>query len=1013
MASTQNTPSTLTELNFYEICQSSAIREDLALLNFHSLDEELAFEYLFYSERLDRRNDGRLRDKDLWAYRHLSDGGWWCSGLDPLNDWQPMTWGCFKPNVPRHSMDGKLIKYEHPPKTPMRAFFLDVPHDLWTQISLLYHVSISEEERLQGFWAWVVACNLPVILCEGAKKAASLLSVGYIAVGLPGISGGYRSIRDSISGDLMSRSLIPELQCLLSVSRELYFCFDYETKPKTIRDVRNNLKNTSRLLVGEGRSIKVISLPGPEKGADDFIVAQGLDAFVECYQSAADFSRWLCDNQSQLTYEPTLLLNQEFLGSLPIPGQGMALIKSPKGTGKTQGLVSLIREATQTGRRVLVIGHRIQLVRAICKEIGINYIEDVRESETGSLLGYGLCIDSLHSTSRARFNAQDWKGAIVILDEFEQVVWHVLNSSTCYENRVNILECLRELLPLVLSTRGLVIAQDADLSDVSVDYLRAVSSYGEIPWVCINEWKPPVGCQTTFYHTKHPTYLLLKADDFLDRGDRIILHVDSQKDKSRWGSKGLEFYFQSKYPDKKILRIDSETVSDPQHAAFGIVEHLNDSIGGYDIVIATPTIGTGVSIDIRGHFKGVFGIFQGAIPDSEVRQAIARVREQVPRYLWCRSFSTHKIGNGSPDPLELAQSSQNLLKYNAHLLKLDLLSLDDLFDPVSLRTYCHMASRVNASMGQYRVSIQQGLADEGHQLTVLTDAIIPPVGTQSVQSADPIYSFSASESLKASLSSARDVAHLKEAVSVSESDSLTESQYQVLKKRHSKTASERHSQRRHELLERYGIPVSPDLVIKDDDGWFPKLRLHYFLQHSEFIRPRDLAELLGHLERGGGKVALQDVHLFSLPVEMLTQFGVLGFLVPSTDATAAPLCGVDALLINFGKHVKMYSAEIKRCLGFWIDPDAPPIQILGMFLSKLGLTLTATGRRCATDDPTRPRTYEYLDPEDGREEVFTAWLERDRARDPEDITALETRLCEMLVRPHPVKEENYNPSIAA
>jgi len=79
----------------------------------------------------------------------------------------------------------------------------------------------------------------------------------------------------------------------------------------------------------------------------------------------------------------------------------------------------------------------------------------------------------------------------------------------------------------------LVIAQDADLSDVSVDYLRAVSSYGEIPWVCINEWKPPVGCQTTFYHTKHPTYLLLKADDFLDRGDRIILHVDSQKDKSR------------------------------------------------------------------------------------------------------------------------------------------------------------------------------------------------------------------------------------------------------------------------------------------------------------------------------------------------------------------------------------------------------------------------------------------------------------------------------------------------
>ena len=166
----------------------------------------------------------------------------------------------------------------------------------------------------------------------------------------------------------------------------------------------------------------------------------------------------------------------------------------------------------------------------------------------------------------------------------------------------------------------------------------------------------------------------------------------------------------------------------------------------------------------------------------------------------------------------------------------------------------------------------------------------------------------------------------------------------MLKKRHSKTASERHSQRRHELLERYGISVSPDLVIKDDDGWFPKLRLHYFLQHPEFIRPRDLAELLGHLERGGGKVALQDVRLFSLPIKMLAQFGVLGFLVPSTDATAPPLCGVDERLINFGKHVKMYSAEIKRCLGFWIDPDAPPIQILGMFLSNLRNARASTPR---------------------------------------------------------------------
>lgn len=49
-------------------------------------------------------------------------GGWWASGLDPLADWAPMAWGCFKPDAPRTSRDGKAIKYEHPARTAARSF---------------------------------------------------------------------------------------------------------------------------------------------------------------------------------------------------------------------------------------------------------------------------------------------------------------------------------------------------------------------------------------------------------------------------------------------------------------------------------------------------------------------------------------------------------------------------------------------------------------------------------------------------------------------------------------------------------------------------------------------------------------------------------------------------------------------------------------------------------------------------------------------------------------------------
>ena len=57
----------------------------------------------------------------------------------------------------------------------------------------------------------------------------------------------------------------------------------------------------------------------------------------------------------------------------------------------------------------------------------------------------------------------------------------------------------------------------------------------------------------------------------------------------------LESYLQLEFPDKKILRIDSETVADPNHPAYGCIAHLNEILPNYDLAIASPSIETGVS----------------------------------------------------------------------------------------------------------------------------------------------------------------------------------------------------------------------------------------------------------------------------------------------------------------------------------------------------------------------------------------------------------------------------------
>ncbi|WP_375510464.1 hypothetical protein [uncultured Nostoc sp.] len=182
-----------------------------------------------------------------------------------------------------------------------------------------------------------------------------------------------------------------------------------------------------------------------------------------------------------LTYPAAIALNQRFLNQLLIPeGEKLIVLKLPKGTGKTEWLTSQVNKAHENGPRVLIITYRIQLGEALCNRFGVNYVTEVHESETGDLLGYGVCVDSLHHGSQARFNANDWSNDIVIIDECDQVFWHLLNSGTEVANpRVSILKNLKQLIQNVLSSlQGKIYLSSADVSDCDVNYLLSLA--GEI-----------------------------------------------------------------------------------------------------------------------------------------------------------------------------------------------------------------------------------------------------------------------------------------------------------------------------------------------------------------------------------------------------------------------------------------------------------------------------------------------------------------------------------------------------
>ena len=122
---------------------NSCVDEKLTTLNVITLIGLTIYEYLLYGlPNSERRNDGRLRDIWLNRYAHLESGGWWVSGLDPLNNWQPMLWGRLKPDCPRSdgSKKNKSIKYESPPKVANRLTYFDVPSHIWDKVASRYNI---------------------------------------------------------------------------------------------------------------------------------------------------------------------------------------------------------------------------------------------------------------------------------------------------------------------------------------------------------------------------------------------------------------------------------------------------------------------------------------------------------------------------------------------------------------------------------------------------------------------------------------------------------------------------------------------------------------------------------------------------------------------------------------------------------------------------------------------------------------------------------------------------------
>ncbi|MEM8721004.1 MAG: plasmid replication protein, CyRepA1 family [Cyanobacteria bacterium P01_G01_bin.39] len=957
---------------------ASGVDDELTNLNVVSLQGTSPAEYLLYSNSIPRRNDGRISEGYLQRYAHTDAGGWWCSGIDLLSGDEDI-WGCFKPDQPRNR-DNKVIKYEHPPKAATGLFALKVSLKIWHKIAERTEVSILPEDINQesadlGFWQWLIAHpEVPLCLTEGAKKAGALLSAGYGAVALPGINNGYRTPKNEMGKRIGKSHLIPQLAKLATSGRKVYLVFDQDTKPKTVKAVNAAIKKTGYLLQKAGCEVKVITWNSAwGKGVDDLIASQGQDCFIRAFNDALDLDTWKARSWSKLTYASDLEVNSRYLRELNIPPKTRLVgIKSAKGTGKTEFLAKIVTKAIASGQKVLVIGHRVQLVKELCQRFGLGYVTEV-DPLNPQTPGYGLCIDSLHGSSQAQFNPDDWHNSLVIIDEVEQVLWHALNSSTCKERRVEILKSLKTLMQNVLGHQGQLYIADADLSDIALDYLISLSAVETKPYIIQNNWhnNRASSWQVYDYSGKTPKKLVGNLEAHIQQGGKPFICLSAQKLTSKWSTQTLEAYLKQKFPHKRILRIDSESLVDHQHPAYKCISQLEQTLRYYDVVLASPSIETGISIELADHFTSVWAIAQGIQAENAVRQTLARLRQNVTRHLWCAKYSFNKIGNGSTSIPALLSSNQRFTQLNIRLLQQsDFAYLDDLdtgFQAESLLCWAKMAVRYNAGAINYRNSILAGLKAEGHQII---DAVQyqPSSGITPTQSSNCLVTAIAEISTQNYLAECREIAAAA---------SLDESQYLALKKRLIKSMSDRRQLRKYELQERYHLPITPELVSLDDEGWYQKIRLHYFLILGRpFLADRDAKVARKLIEQGNGSLFLPDFNSSQLGA-IVGSLEILGIPILLQDV-CRELRNTDDDLQSLAAIAHSNRREIKTILNLGIAKNYSPITVVSRLLGKIGCKIKCL--RYESHNQKRVRVYQIVAPDDNREQVFAHWLNIDRQR---------------------------------
>ncbi|MBE8992385.1 plasmid replication protein, CyRepA1 family, partial [Nostoc sp. LEGE 12450] len=978
----------LTAAEHHELTVGSAIHPALVESNFFHIEGESVYDYLFISDKIPRKNAGRVTDGYIKMYQHLLLGGTWIQSLDPFKNWQPMEWGRIKPNFPRIDWEkGKPVKYESPPKTPNRVTYFDVANPIWDKVAKRYLIKryhsllalrLLDQLNPLIFWEWIKQHpEIPIILCEGEKKAACLLSLGFVAIALPGIWNGRVGKQD------FDERLHPDLVPMAQAGRKFIILFDYETKAKTRWSVFQATVRTAKAIESAGSECEVALLPGPEKGVDDFVVGRSEDAnalltaIIDDAKSLKDYQRSYRAKKWGLSkYKPDVTVNVKYLSealcipeleekcltvpelyelekeqlftpsikghqrkkestdsggvdsdkskkspTFNFPKSGLVVLWSDMGTGKTQ-LMRWWRDQNPDAR-FLNNGHRVNLLKNLAERLQTAMYSDLGYTGLAQAQALSITIDSLH-----KLNTQSLTYGCIFIDEACQYLTHLLHSNTCKQHRAAILE----VLEYIVYNAPLVVIADAHMDDLTVNFFLAMRPKGEVPYIIKNEWRN--GSRTIYwYEGDNSSAIVAQISAALMLGEKVMVASDSKRfikklDKS-FTIKYEESNSEKSHTQKKyrIWSVHSDNSGSDENVAF--IKDITNAVKNFDALFASPSLGTGVDIS-EYHFDLIFGVFHGVSQTAtECAQQLYRYRPKVPFHIWVakRPPFGYKDTNATKIKERLLQTNE----MTAFLLRIDRQTgKRGAEKDWALDAYCQIMANRHYSLNNLRDDLRELLTEMGNTFIY--------VGSDS----DP----QSLESLKAA-AQALDSAHNS---AVAKAKNITLSEYRARQSKDYLDPNEIFECEKFRISDSYGIEVTESLVEMDKGGRLIRAiaGLEAILAPPEesftdpktgqsYPTPPTIVTQKDRTERDNlplcidwGNYSARWLARFNLGLHQ-----ILASLMKGDEVTAD-----DPTLLKMTEIAIHCAAHVKAILGFTIPLDCKPIWLLATLVEQLGLKLT-------------------------------------------------------------------------